>query len=310
MLARGGGQPDHAAGDPHQGAAQGRHRGAEAAVAAADRRRRDHGRHLGHRARHRLRRRVGHVPRRAGRARRQEGLRHQRRQGVVHVRRPRQRAGAARAHRSRSEEGRARASRSSSSPKDAFPGHEFEMKQPSGGVLHGKADATPGYRGMHSFTLDVRQLLRAGREPGRRGGRARTRASICRWRASPPAACRPAGARPASRRRRSSAPAEYANDRKQFGQPIGEFQLTQYKLGRMATHIAAGAPAHLRGGARDGRGRVDRARAGDGEALRLRRRRVGDAGGPAPARRLGLRRGVRDLALRRRRARCCRSSRA
>ena len=33
--------------------------------------------------------------------------------------------------------------------------------------------------------------------------------------------------------------AEYANDRKQFGQPIGEFQLTQYKLGRMATHVTA-----------------------------------------------------------------------
>ena len=33
--------------------------------------------------------------------------------------------------------------------------------------------------------------------------------------------------------------AEYANDRKQFGEPIGNFQLTQYKLGRMATHIMA-----------------------------------------------------------------------
>src|SRR6185369_12076434 len=38
-------------------------------------------------------------------------------------------------------------------PKDAFPGHEFEVKQPGGGVLHGKADPTPGYRGMHSYTL-------------------------------------------------------------------------------------------------------------------------------------------------------------
>jgi (2S)-methylsuccinyl-CoA dehydrogenase len=33
--------------------------------------------------------------------------------------------------------------------------------------------------------------------------------------------------------------AEYANDRKQFGRPIGEFLLTQYKIGRMATHIMA-----------------------------------------------------------------------
>src|SRR5262249_49364151 len=40
--------------------------------------------------------------------------------------------------------------------KDAFPGHEFEMRQSGGrgsGVLHGKADHTPGYRGMHSYTL-------------------------------------------------------------------------------------------------------------------------------------------------------------
>ena len=29
-------------------------------------------------------------------------------------------------------------------PKAAFPGHEFEMRQPGGGVLHGKADATRG----------------------------------------------------------------------------------------------------------------------------------------------------------------------
>src|SRR5262249_52545264 len=37
--------------------------------------------------------------------------------------------------------------------KDPCGGHEFETKQPTGGVLHGKADRTPGYRGMHSFTL-------------------------------------------------------------------------------------------------------------------------------------------------------------
>jgi alkylation response protein AidB-like acyl-CoA dehydrogenase len=33
--------------------------------------------------------------------------------------------------------------------------------------------------------------------------------------------------------------AEYANDRRQFGRPIGEYQLTRYKIGRMATHIMA-----------------------------------------------------------------------
>jgi (2S)-methylsuccinyl-CoA dehydrogenase len=33
--------------------------------------------------------------------------------------------------------------------------------------------------------------------------------------------------------------AEYARHRTQFGRPIGDYQLTQYKLGRMATHLAA-----------------------------------------------------------------------
>ena len=31
----------------------------------------------------------------------------------------------------------------------------------------------------------------------------------------------------------------YAKTRRQFGRPIGEYQLTQYKLGRMATRLAA-----------------------------------------------------------------------
>src|SRR6185503_17261661 len=37
--------------------------------------------------------------------------------------------------------------------KPRFPGHEFTATQDGGGVLTGKADRTPGYRGMHSFTL-------------------------------------------------------------------------------------------------------------------------------------------------------------
>ena len=37
--------------------------------------------------------------------------------------------------------------------KPRFDGHEFTATQPGGGRLAGKADRTPGYRGMHSFTL-------------------------------------------------------------------------------------------------------------------------------------------------------------
>jgi (2S)-methylsuccinyl-CoA dehydrogenase len=32
----------------------------------------------------------------------------------------------------------------------------------------------------------------------------------------------------------------YASDRRQFGQPLADYQLTQYKIGRMATYTAAG----------------------------------------------------------------------
>ena len=44
-------------------------------------------------------------------------------------------------------------------PKPAFAGHEFETTQPGGGRIVGKADATPGYRGMHSFTLNFERYF-------------------------------------------------------------------------------------------------------------------------------------------------------
>ncbi len=44
-------------------------------------------------------------------------------------------------------------------PKQPFDGHGFEIEQPGGGRLIGKADATPGYRGMHSFTLNFENYL-------------------------------------------------------------------------------------------------------------------------------------------------------
>ena len=105
-VARGGGLADHAARDPDQGAAPGRQRGAEEALAAADRRRRDHGRDLRHRARRGQRRGLGQVPRRAPAAGRPRRLGDQRPEVLVHLRGPRERARPARAHRPRPGEGR------------------------------------------------------------------------------------------------------------------------------------------------------------------------------------------------------------
>jgi (2S)-methylsuccinyl-CoA dehydrogenase len=37
--------------------------------------------------------------------------------------------------------------------KDVFEGHDFEFRQPQGGLLTGRAIATIGYRGMHSYEV-------------------------------------------------------------------------------------------------------------------------------------------------------------
>ncbi len=123
-------------------------------------------------------------------------------------------------------------------PKDPFPGHEFEMKQPGGGRMVGKADATPGYRGMHSFTLNLEgyrvpaENLVGGDGGLGRGfylqmggfaaGRLQTGGRAC-------------GLAQAA----LEETAKYVVDRKQFGHPISDFQLTEYTLGRMATRLFA-----------------------------------------------------------------------
>jgi len=122
--------------------------------------------------------------------------------------------------------------------KDSFPGHSFEMKQETGGVLTGKADPTPGYRGMHSFTLSFdNYFVPAENLVGEAGGMNKgfylQMAGFAAGRLQ--TGGRASGLAQAALERT----AEYANDRKQFGQPIGRFQLTQHKLGRMATHIMA-----------------------------------------------------------------------
>ena len=122
--------------------------------------------------------------------------------------------------------------------KDPFTGHSFEMRQPSGGVLVGKADATPGYRGMHSYTLNFDNYFvpaenLIGEEAALGKGFYLQMQGFAAGRLQ--TGGRATGVAQAALERT----AEYANDRKQFGQPIGSFQLTQHKLGRMATHIMA-----------------------------------------------------------------------
>jgi (2S)-methylsuccinyl-CoA dehydrogenase len=123
-------------------------------------------------------------------------------------------------------------------PKDAFEGHEFEMHQPGGGTLHGKADPTPGYRGMHSFTLAFdRYLVPAENLIGEAAGEGK--GFYLQMQGFAAGRLQTGGRATGLAQAALETTAGYASERRQFGRPIGDFQLTQYKLGRMATHIAA-----------------------------------------------------------------------
>ncbi len=123
-------------------------------------------------------------------------------------------------------------------PKETSSGHEFAIKQPGGGTMDGKADRTPGYRGMHSFTLAFdRYFVPAGNLIGEAAGEGKgfylQMAGFAAGRLQ--TGGRASGVAQAA----LEVTATYAAERKQFGKAIGDFQLTQYKLGRMATHLAA-----------------------------------------------------------------------
>jgi (2S)-methylsuccinyl-CoA dehydrogenase len=122
--------------------------------------------------------------------------------------------------------------------KDRFDGHAFEMRQPGGGRLVGKADATPGYRGMHSFTLNFeRFFVPAANLVGGAAGEGR---GFYLQMAGFAAGRLQTGGRACGLAQGAlEKTAEYVVDRKQFGEPILSFQLTQYKLGRMAAKLAA-----------------------------------------------------------------------
>jgi (2S)-methylsuccinyl-CoA dehydrogenase len=123
-------------------------------------------------------------------------------------------------------------------PKDRFDGHEFEMRQDGGGRLVGKADATPGYRGMHSFTLNFENYAVAaanlvGGEAGLGRGFYLQMAGFAAGRLQ--TGGRACGLAQAALEKT----AEYVVDRVQFAKPISEYQLTQYTLGRMAAMLAS-----------------------------------------------------------------------
>lgn len=122
--------------------------------------------------------------------------------------------------------------------KPRFDGHDFVATQPGGGKMTGKADRTPGYRGMHSFTLALEDwFVPAANLVGERGGLGKgfylQMAGFAAGRLQ--TGGRACGVAQAAVERT----AEYVVSRGQFGKPIIEFGLTQHHLGRMACRLAA-----------------------------------------------------------------------
>lgn len=124
-------------------------------------------------------------------------------------------------------------------PKDRFYGYTFEQRQPHGGVLSGTAIPTLGYRGMHSFVLNFENYFvpeenLVGGEAGLHRGFYLQMAGFAAGRLQ--TAGRALGVAQAALEKACT----YVDQRYQFGQPLKVYQLTQYKIGRMATHIEAG----------------------------------------------------------------------
>ncbi len=122
--------------------------------------------------------------------------------------------------------------------KERCYGHDFQLQQPHGGSMSGKADATLGYRGMHSFSINydnyfVPATNLIGEEQGLHRGFYLQMGGFANGRLQ--TGGRAIGLAQAALEKT----AVYAKSRQQFGRAISDYQLTQHKLGRMATHLAA-----------------------------------------------------------------------
>jgi (2S)-methylsuccinyl-CoA dehydrogenase len=123
-------------------------------------------------------------------------------------------------------------------PKERSFDHKFQVQGPHGGLLTGEAIPTPGYRGMHSYILNFEDYFVpaenvVGEEGGLGKGNQLTLGGIQAGRLQ--TGGRACGVAQAALEKAC----QYTTQRAQFGKPVSEFQLTQYRIGHIATRIAA-----------------------------------------------------------------------
>lgn len=111
--------------------------------------------------------------------------------------------------------------------------HKFEFSQPSGGHMTGSAIPTIGYRGMHSYEVNfdnwfVPDENLIGGEEGRGKGFYLQMAGFAGGRAQ--TAARATGVMQVA----TEAAVRYAKERKVFGKEIKEYQITRWKIAKMA----------------------------------------------------------------------------
>jgi (2S)-methylsuccinyl-CoA dehydrogenase len=120
--------------------------------------------------------------------------------------------------------------------KPAFSGHEFEVRQPEGGVLRGRAIPTIGYRGMHTFEL-VFEHFRVPADALIGGNAGLNRGFYLQMDAFSAGRIQTAGRAVGVMQAALEDVLEYTKARLVFGEPIFANQLAKAKIGGMALRL-------------------------------------------------------------------------